>query len=58
MGGVVQKLVFRSGKDKLGTTYSSLWDIPAVDIDGNTVERIGSLVHGKKAVLVVNVASK
>jgi hypothetical protein len=34
MGGLASKLIFKSGKDKIVTNYSSLHDIPAVDIDG------------------------
>ena len=58
MGSVAAKLVFKSGKEKLTTTYSSLWDIGAVNIDHQHIQKLGNLVHGKECVLVVNVASK
>lgn len=58
MGGLASKLIFKKGKDKLTTSYTSLHEIPAVDIDGNKIERLGNLIDGKKAILVVNVASK
>jgi hypothetical protein len=35
-----------------------LFDIPAIDIDGNEVPKLGHLVAGKKCIMVVNVASK
>lgn len=58
MGGVAAKLIFKSGKDKFGTEYKSLHEIPVTDIDGNEYRRLGDLINGKKAILVVNVASK
>jgi hypothetical protein len=58
MGGLAAKLVFKKGKEKMTTKYTSLHEIPAVDIDGNPIERLGNLIDGKKAILVVNVASK
>ena len=58
MGGLALKAVSKKGKDKLSTSYQSLFDIPTVDIDGKTIERIGSLCENKKCIMVVNVASK
>lgn len=58
MGGLASKLIFKSGKDKLKTKYQSLHDIPAIDIDGNEIKRLGDILEGKKCILVVNVASK
>lgn len=59
MGALVAKMVFKNGNDKLAEAESkSLFDIPAVDIDGNKIDRLGDLVKGKKAILVINVASK
>jgi hypothetical protein len=58
MGGLALKAVSKKGKDKLSTSYQSMFDIPTVDIDGNTVSRIGSLCEKKKCIMVVNVASK
>ena len=58
MGALAAKLVFKKGKDKMTTKYSSLHEIPAVDIDGNHIERLGQITDGKKAIIIVNVASK
>ena len=44
MGGLIAKIVFKSGKEKLYTNYTSLWDIPSVDIDGKPIQNLGSLV--------------
>jgi len=57
MGGLVAKLVFKNGKEAVSSEYTTLWDIAAKDIDGNQVERLGSLYGEKKATLVVNVAT-
>ena len=56
MGSVVAKLVFKNGKEAVATNHTSLWDIAATDIDGNKIEKLGSMCSDKKAVLVVNVA--
>ena len=58
MGGMVFKLIAKTGKDKLQTKFTNLNEIPSVDIDGNAVPRLGELVTGKKCVMVVNVATK
>ena len=58
MGGLIAKAIFKSGKDKLSSTYKSAWDIPVKTLEGKEVSRLGDLVEGKKAVLIVNVASK
>ena len=58
MGGLALKAVSKKGKDKLSTSYQSLFDIPTVDIDLNTVPRVGNLCEKKKCIMVVNVASK
>lgn len=52
----MSRLLFK--QEAIVTEFSSLWDISAIDIDGNQIERLGSLVPNKKVVLVVNVASK
>jgi hypothetical protein len=55
----ILKVVEKRGKDKLPKLkQQSLFDISAVDIDGNTIERLGDILQGKKCILVVNVASK
>lgn len=58
MGGLALKAVSKKGKDKLSTSYQSLFDIPTVDIDGKIIENLGSVCQGKKCIMVVNVASK
>ena len=35
MGGLMFKAVAKTGKDKIQTSYKSLFDIPTVDIDEN-----------------------
>ena len=57
MGGAIAKLIFKNGQEAVVTNYNSFCDIPSIDIDGNKVERLGALMSGKKAVLVVNVAT-
>ena len=41
----------------LATAYDSLWDIGAIDIDGQVINQLRDLVQDKKAVIVVNSAS-
>lgn len=59
MGALLAKIFFKTGSDQLPMTeFKSLFDIPEVDIDGNKIERLGDILKGKKAILVVNVVSK
>ena len=58
MGGVAAKLIFKKGKEKMGSSHTSLFDIEAVDIDGHRINKIGDLVRDKRCIMVVNVASK
>jgi hypothetical protein len=58
MGNLAFKAVQKKGKDKLESKYQSFFDIPAKDIDGNQIAKLGDILQGKKCVLVVNVASK
>ena len=51
-------MVSKKGSETVATQYSSLWDISAIDIDGNKIERLGQYGAGKKCIMVVNVASK
>jgi len=37
---------------------SPFFEIPTAKLDGTEVKRLGDLVDGKKAILVVNVASE
>ena len=56
MGGVLAKIVFKSGEEQLETTQD-LQFIEMLDIDGNTVS-IGDLMAEKKVIMFVNVATK
>jgi hypothetical protein len=40
------------------TPYKSLHEIPAIDIDGKQIKKLGDILKGKKLILVINVASK
>ena len=40
------------------TPYKTLNDIPATDIDGKKIKRLGDTLKGKELILVINVASK
>ena len=51
-------MVSKNGKEAVATNYTSLWDVPVTTIEGQHIERLGQLVEGKKAVLVVNVATQ
>ena len=57
MGAVIAKIVFKSGTEAVSTSYTSLFDIAAVNIDGQKA-LLGTYCTGKKAILVVNVASE
>ena len=41
MGTVIAAMVFKNGKESVSTNYKSLLDIPAVDIDGKSIEKLG-----------------
>ena len=41
MGVVIAAMVFKNGKESVSTNYKSLLDIPAVDIDGKSIEKLG-----------------
>ena len=56
MGGVLAKIVFKSGEERLEATRD-LQYIEMTDIDGNTVS-IGNLMAEKKVIMFVNVATK
>ncbi len=51
-----EKLEQILGGDTLTTQYTRLHDIPVTHIDGNQLTTIGSILGGKKAILVINVA--
>lgn len=48
---------YKKAQDVLSSTATSLFDLEAVDIDGNTCS-LADVCSGKKCILVVNVASK
>ena len=56
---MIAKAVFKNGKDKLAEAQGqTLFDQPAVDIDGKAIPRLGDALDGKRCILIVNVASK
>eukprot|EP00347_Sterkiella_histriomuscorum_P015278 403357633 len=58
MGGLVATLCYKKGRDQeLSTPFKSLFDIPAVDINGNQIQKLGNILEYKSCILVVNVAS-
>ena len=57
MGGVVAKIVFKSGNDVLPACERTLDNIEVLDIDGNLV-RLGDMLADFKALMFVNVATK
>ena len=58
MGAALFKMFYaKTGKESLKSSATSLWDFSAMDIDGVEVN-LKELCAGKKAILVVNVASK
>ena len=58
MGAVAEKLLFKSAKEAVASTYTSLWEIGAKNIDGDVIDPLMKLVEGKRCVMVVNVATK
>lgn len=57
MGGVLAKVVFKSGEDRFGQPPRDLQDVEMRNIDGDVV-RVGDYFEGKKVILFVNVATK
>jgi hypothetical protein len=58
MGQILHTVVFETRNDLVSSSYYSLFDIPSIDIDGNYLSSLREAAFGKKAVLVVNVASE
>lgn len=58
MGGILQKIVFKSGEDNLGKqgVPNSFFDFKIKDINGKVIDF--SEFKKRKAILVVNVACK
>ena len=57
MGAVVAKIAFKSGSESIPRVPRKFDDIEVKDIDGRII-RVSELIEGKKAALVVNVATK
>ena len=58
MGGVIAKMIFKSGNDGFDLAkITTLNDIPCKKLDGEETT-IGKLIEGKKLYMIVNVASK
>ena len=61
MGGVLAAIVFKNGNERIQISTEnegkSIWDIPLVDINNSNVT-LRKLVVGKKAILLVNLATK
>ena len=61
MGAVLAAIVFKSGSEQVQISKEnegkSLWDIELTDINNNKIT-LRQIVKGKKAVLIVNTASK
>ena len=57
MGGVMAKVVFKSGNDEISAKYNSLLEIPVTTIEGQK-KTFAEVAGNKFLYLVVNVASK
>ena len=61
MGGLVSTFVYHKGADAfdgLPWNAKSVFELGATKIDGEKVNNLGQISEGKKAILVVNVASE
>ena len=58
MGALLEKAIFKNGKDMVEAQHKSLWSYGAKNIDGQMVDPLSSIVAGKTCVMVVNVATK
>lgn len=56
-GWFAEKLIFKSGTEKISTQYKSCNDIPVKGLKNEKYDNLGVLVEGKKAYMIVNVAS-
>lgn len=54
---MAEKFIFKSGKEEVFSPYKSCNEIPVTGLKGEKYENLGKLVDGKKAYLIVNVAS-
>ena len=57
MGGVLAKIVFKSGEESFPDVETPLEDIQMMDIDGQNI-RLRDVLGDKKVALFVNVATK
>ena len=57
MGAVVAKIVFKTGTESLPRVPKQFNNIDVKDIDGRML-KVLDLIEGKKAALIVNVATK
>ena len=58
MGACIACLVFKRGKEKVGSASQSLYDIEAATVEGKSVKLRELITGNQKWCLVVNVASK
>ena len=52
------KAISKQGTDKISSSATKLHDIGAKTIDGKQLANLGEIINNKKAIMVVNVASK
>jgi glutathione peroxidase len=57
MGKVISKLVFHNKMENVSTKATSIKELSARNIDGELIEPLEKILEGKKAILVVNVAT-
>ncbi len=56
MGNMLFNMVAKNGTEKVSTQVKSLWELGAVNIDGQKIESLKSIA-GARCTLVVNVAT-
>ena len=56
-GFLAEKLIFKSGYETISTKFKSINEIPATGLKGERYDKLGVLMEGKKALILVNVAS-
>jgi len=57
LGSLVERFIFKNGEEEVSSAYKSCNDIPVTGLKGEKYESLGKVVEGKKAYLIVNVAS-
>ena len=58
MGGLVMSAISKKGTEKISSSATKLHEISAKTIDGKQLANLGEIINNKKAIMVVNVASK